>query len=508
MSDNAEKGVADFLSRVVPWPQPGAPGFINVHWTSPSHKGMGGKPFTELADALSFIEWAKSHPAVIKDLYFCLSLQAKTGPTRNGKPTALRKRDNAVALKAIWLDIDCNKEPPKGYRCKEDGLKALREFCDATRTRYPTAIINSGNGLHVYWISDKPLSAEEWLAYAEGLDALATQHGLFHDSITTDAARVLRVPETFNNKQVPPKPVEIKLLEADLSFASALSHLRKANAEEHPPARPRKRARVKDVEDVVVDQAVFEGEPAAAFKDLPPDEFKLNGYDIPPLPFKPIQEGCPFFADAYETHGKEHAQPLWHLTVLAATFLEDGEELAHELGKEHPDYAPDTTQEMWERKVKEREELGLGWPGCKAFEDAGCTFCKTCQHHGKIKSPLNLAVPAIIKNALDRIMEEVKDGKIDPVVALKKLHRMGADNETMFSVLNANYAVVKYGSETLVASIIGNDIIVMKVRRLSQYFCQCARPGGKAFRRNKQGLVQLAGQAAVFASRHRVRAGW
>ena len=56
-----------------------------------SHSGMGGKPFTHLSDALSFIERAKNQPADIKDLYFCLSLQAKTGPIRNGKPTALRK---------------------------------------------------------------------------------------------------------------------------------------------------------------------------------------------------------------------------------------------------------------------------------------------------------------------------------------------------------------------------------------------------------------------------------
>jgi hypothetical protein len=102
---------------------------------------MGGKPFTNLSDALSFIESAKNQPADIKDLYFCLSLQAKTGPTRKGNPTALRRAANAVALKAIWLDIDCNKEPPNGYRCKEDGLNALIQFCDATRTPYPTAIV-------------------------------------------------------------------------------------------------------------------------------------------------------------------------------------------------------------------------------------------------------------------------------------------------------------------------------------------------------------------------------
>ena len=147
MSDNADKHVADFLSRVDPWPEQGTSGFINVHWTSRSHKGMGGKPFTELSDALSFIEWAKSQRADIKDLYFCLSLQAKTGLARNGESTALRRAANAVALKAIWLDIDCNKEPTKGYRCKRTGSKPSRIFATLrthrTRRRSSTRAMGS-----------------------------------------------------------------------------------------------------------------------------------------------------------------------------------------------------------------------------------------------------------------------------------------------------------------------------------------------------------------------------
>jgi hypothetical protein len=257
--------------------------------------------------------------------------------------------------------------------------------------------------------------------------------------------------------------VKILLLAADLSFASALSHLLKPNPEEHRPACPRKRTRGKDVEDIAVDPTVLEGGPAAEFKDLPPDEFKPNENDFPPLPFKPLQEGCPFFADAYETHGKEHSQPLWHLTILAATFLEDGERRAHELGNAHLDYTPDTTQAMWDRKVREREEHSLGWPGCKAFEDAGCTFCKNCQHHGKIKSPVNLAVPVITKRALDRTIEDVKEEKLDPVVAVRSLHKRRAGNDAMFAVLNASYAVVRYGGEILIANIIRNDVVLMKV---------------------------------------------
>ena len=76
---------------------------------------------------------------------------------------------------------------------------------------------------------------------------------------------------------------------------------------------------------------------------------------------------------------------------------------------------------------------------------------------------MNLAVRAILRDALDRIIEEVKNGKIDPVVAVRRLHRRRADNEAMFAVLNASYAVVRYGGQIVIASIMRNDVILMKV---------------------------------------------
>ena len=404
---------ADFLKRVLPWPQDGAPGLVNVHWTRPEGHGMPGKPFTRLDDFMSFIDWAKNNPG-FKDIYFCLSLQSETGPLKNnGIPSAKRSKHNARAVKAIWLDIDCNKEPPNGYRRKEDAAAAILKFCETTHTPYPMAIVDSGNGLHVYWISDKPLSPDEWRPYANGLHALAVQHELFHDAITTDIARVLRVPGTFNNKQVPSKPVKILLLApTDLSFSSALSHLLTTNAKKHTPNGAQNRV---TAEDFVVDPAILATPPAAALAHLPLNKFTLKAYDFPPLPWKPIQEGCPFFADALKTHGKEHSQPLWNQTILATTFLQDGEQLAHELGNAHPDYIPDTTQAMWDRKMKEREELGLGWPSCRAFEEAGCKLCKICPHYGKIKSPLNLALQTA-QPVPDT--GPVKEGKIHPVAAL------------------------------------------------------------------------------------------
>jgi hypothetical protein len=72
-----EKDLANFLSRVVPWPQPDMPGFINVHWRPTDRKGItSGSAFIKLDEALSYIEWAKTRD-FIQDLYFCLSARSQ-----------------------------------------------------------------------------------------------------------------------------------------------------------------------------------------------------------------------------------------------------------------------------------------------------------------------------------------------------------------------------------------------------------------------------------------------
>ena len=54
-----------------------------------------------------------------------------------------------------------------------------------------------------------------------------------------------------------------------------------------------------------------------------------------------------------------------------------------------------------------------------------------------------------------------KKSESNPVSALLKLHAEGANLETLCAAMNKTFAVVKYGNEILVASIIGNDISFM-----------------------------------------------
>jgi hypothetical protein len=95
---------------------------------------------------------------------------------------------NCPSPKAIWLDVDV-KAAPKGYPTLGDAIKAIGEFVKATNLPWPNALVASGGGLHVYWISNRPMPVEEWQPYAEGLKLLAMDHNLRCDYTTesTDA---------------------------------------------------------------------------------------------------------------------------------------------------------------------------------------------------------------------------------------------------------------------------------------------------------------------------------
>jgi hypothetical protein len=109
-----------------------------------------------------------------------------------------RKQRNVVALRCLWLDIDCGEGKP--YRDVEDATAALKRFCDDVKLAKPM-IVQSGHGVHVYWPFKQAISPGEWSPYAEGLKAACIAHGLKADPVrTADCASVLRPPGTHNHK--------------------------------------------------------------------------------------------------------------------------------------------------------------------------------------------------------------------------------------------------------------------------------------------------------------------
>lgn len=144
-----------------------------------------------------------------------------------------RKAPNTTRLKSFWMDID--HHPGSVYQSVEEIHEALDRFLDLTDLPMPNVYCATGNGVHLYWILDRPIPVADWLPLAQRLKQLIELHKFAADPISADAARLLRLPDTFNLKDPEnPKKVSAKLLGSEFitqkSFRSALDH-----AESHAP---------------------------------------------------------------------------------------------------------------------------------------------------------------------------------------------------------------------------------------------------------------------------------
>jgi hypothetical protein len=388
----------EFLSKVLVWPVAGA-GYINLHYSMVNPRGatekniVTGKPFQNIPDLISFAQWMKGQ-GNFRDTWYCTSQQIGHRTNNAGKTVAVRLHQNATFLKAIWIDVDVGNEPGKPgkhYDTIEEAWAALTQFRKDAGLPQFSAVVKSGGGLHAYWIADAPLTPGEWKPYAEGLRALLMQYGVKCDAgLTTDDVRLLRLPNTLNHKYDPPRPVELLPLPLrEYNFPTVLLFL----------------TTVTPVAQISTVSTTQYFDPAVFPKRAPVSESLADGItvDAPPLSTAPIMAGCKFLSDALATGGKDYDNPLWNLTTLCATFMEDGETLAHQMSAGHTSYTHAETQAQYERKVVEREARGLGWPSCKTIQANGCTSCAGCPHFAKGKSPLNLGVTAAVTSAFSTI---------------------------------------------------------------------------------------------------------
>lgn len=148
---------------------------------------------------------AADHPAGAVDLYTCVALTwPKRAATQAGRPLAA----HAVALAGLWLDIDVPAVPTKDMAC----TLAHTVLC-------PTIVVDSGRGIHAWWLLEQPWRFEskddqaDAAALSAGWYALhgrrAIDRGWHLDQGTRDLARLMRMPGTRNGKTDPPLPVTV-----------------------------------------------------------------------------------------------------------------------------------------------------------------------------------------------------------------------------------------------------------------------------------------------------------
>ncbi len=215
----------------------GASAFLSALWGANPDDTLSGKNYiTELTE-----KGMKHHPvaSVTEAVSRAMAISNASGNAYHACAeyitTDNRKAENVRQAHAFWFDIDCGEAKAAtgdGYTTKGAATKAVAEFCKATGIPTPNALVDSGNGLHIYWLMDISVGADEWTALAMKLKALTAKHGLLADpSRTSDRASVLRVPGTMNMKDpANPKPVTLKLMTGAVSFAIFKAAIEAADA--------------------------------------------------------------------------------------------------------------------------------------------------------------------------------------------------------------------------------------------------------------------------------------
>jgi len=289
--------------------------------------------------------------------------------------TAGRMIANAAQLNSFFLDIDCGLGKP--YADQSEGVAALKAFVKSSNMPKPTAIVNSGRGVHAYWVVGQPLEKAEWKPMAEAFKALCVTHGLHADpAVTADTARILRMPDTLNFKNLDdPQPVKLIMAGQRVVFE-----------------------RLQEL--FVSDEMVIPGTPPVQ-RTIDPTTMALMGnYQSR---FKTIMmksvagEGCNQLLHIYENQTTIE-EPLWRAGLSIAQYCVDAAKAIHKLSDKHPDYDAGTT-------IKKAQQT-KGPYTCDKFKSLNASGCQGCTR--KVTSPIQIGREVIEPSEDVALVESVE----------------------------------------------------------------------------------------------------
>jgi hypothetical protein len=301
-----------------------------------------------------------------------------------------RTKENVQSLKAFWLDIDCGEgkaeiDPdtgrPNGYLDQASGLRALRDFCTLIGLPKPT-LVNSGRGIHVYWILDRVVSPQEWEPVGARLRKLCEIHNFYVDPGVFDTSRVLRIPGTLNFKDDPPKPVTVMSVADPMAFDEMRRIL---GVEETAAAAPKVKREL-----TALGKAML-GNVESKFSTLMIRSAKGSG--------------CRQLLSCFQERATLE-EPRWFNALSIAKFCSDRDVAIHKISEGHPDY---------DYAVVEKKAQGIKGPhSCAEFEAKNPGGCEGCPHKGKITSPIVLGKEITRATEEDNTVEvEDEQGEIE-----------------------------------------------------------------------------------------------
>jgi hypothetical protein len=307
-----------------------------------------------------------------------------------------RKADDCLYVRSFFIDLDVGEG--KEYADKADAHTALYKLQGAADLPDPV-VIDSGGGIHAYWIMDTDIPKDEWKPAAEAFKALCLQHIAIDPVVTADAARIMRCPDTFNYKTGTPRPTSVITDEIHVYNWPEFKVFLMGGEVDTPAAE----APSSETTDILanVPKGLDDDTKAMLKLDNFPRKFSV-------LAQKSVDEegGCAQIKFMCE-NATSLEEPMWFAGLSIAKFCDDGATAIHELSEDHPDYNYGKTEEKASRFPAPRT--------CAWFIDNYPSRCDGCQHKGNIISPISLArefTPA--KANTEESIWEVSDSKAVP----------------------------------------------------------------------------------------------
>jgi putative DNA primase/helicase len=281
-----------------------------------------------------------------------------------------RKRgtaDEVYALPGLLIDLDHagGTHSARNLPTREE-LLAFIEKLPCTFS----LLIDSGGGIHGYllfreaWILDSPGERDRATRLLKRFQHTIRTHAAGQGwgvDDTADLPRLLRPAGTLNHKSEPATPVTILHEDAIRYNPSEL--------EDRPWLAPAE-------------------EPATSSHR---EDTTGTGRqkEFPPASLESIVQGC-----AWLGHCRDDAamlsEPEWYAMLGIVGRCVDGEQLAQEWSASYSGYTPEETTQKLEHAL-----TAAGPRTCKDIRQVlgGEEYCRTCQHWGKVKSPIVLGMP-------------------------------------------------------------------------------------------------------------------
>jgi len=249
-------------------------------------------------------------------------------------------RDNLAYVRAVWVDIDCEKEG----KSKEKVVRELREWNSP-----PTIIVDSGHGIHAYWILEEPANNFDCIEEIN----LGLAKALHGDRAVVDAARVMRVPGTHNVKT---EPIPVRIIEMN-DYKYSLS----------------------DFDEYREKIARYDTSTRLTAERQFPDE----------IVDKVIEE-CAFLKHCKED-AKELPEPDWHAMITNLLALGAVEKI-HELSKPYNKPPHRYSREETQKKIEYALKNDYGPHTCKRIQDyLGFQCPENCPWKEEVKAPCGIA---------------------------------------------------------------------------------------------------------------------